>query len=689
MLTTSILFYLSYIALTIYNYQREKDLLVTRMIERELPTTADRIGKVINARITSGSDLVSTATTSPFLIDWIQAGEADVTAVTNHILRVREAMNFRYIGFASDRTGMMYNHRGRFSNINENPLWFETIKNSSQDLRIEINDNVAGKRYLWLDQKIKDFDGNFLGVFWAGIPLSELGDLVTELQIGQQGSTYLVNMEGDIKIHRNKELVMLESEKDSTKNIKYIEGIADVSAAILTSKDTAVNFTRGEGIFYVHTRFVPLLDWYIVVEACGSELLAPLDEQFSRSMILGLVILIITTFISLVLVNRVVIFPLRSLQSNLLQFFDFLKRKTDHIQLRDTKRMDEIGSMTRQINDNVRQIEEGITKDNSLITEVQTLLESLRTGQIKQLLEGDPGNPELKKLKQNFNQVIWLFKKKVGTDINAILEVLEDYGRMDFEKTLLNREGEIERKVLEMGKDLKEKNAQLVAKKELERANQELVQFAHITSHDLKSPLRGIGNIAGMILAENEGQLKPDIVRDLKLLEGRAKWMEALIDNILEYSKAGFREGEKEICDLNQILTDCIKSIDNGNDLNIVVKDILPTLVGYRIDWHRVFQNLIENAIKYNDKDHPQVEISYRAVNGLHEFQVSDNGPGIDPRHHEKVFKMFQSLHSRSKSKGSGIGLAIVKKIIELNKGRIWIDSENSIGTTFLFTITK
>jgi signal transduction histidine kinase len=165
--------------------------------------------------------------------------------------------------------------------------------------------------------------------------------------------------------------------------------------------------------------------------------------------------------------------------------------------------------------------------------------------------------------------------------------------------------------------------------------------------------------------------------------------MSALIDDILQYSMLGHSNPEIQEVDLNKLLTEAISGINPPENIQITVENKLPELMCEQTQITQVFQNLLSNAVKYMDKPKGQIKVGCIEQDSFWKFSVSDNGPGIDEKYHKKIFKIFQTLSPRNRSDSTGIGLSIVKKIVELNAGVIWVESEPGKGSTFFFTLPK
>ena len=225
---------------------------------------------------------------------------------------------------------------------------------------------------------------------------------------------------------------------------------------------------------------------------------------------------------------------------------------------------------------------------------------------------------------------------------------------------------------------------------ELERSNRELDQFAYVASHDLKTPLRGIHNLASWI-AEDAGAVLPEPSADhLMKLRGRVQRMERLLDDLLAYSRVGRLDGKVELVQTARLVEEALYLLTPPPGFTIHLAPDLPTLITYHTPLALIFRNLLSNAIKHHpDPAQGEVWVSARDIGDYLEFCIRDNGPGIDRQHHERIFGMFQTLRPRDQVEGSGMGLAIVKKAVEQRKGAIRLESAPGQGTTFYFTWPK
>jgi PAS domain S-box-containing protein len=221
----------------------------------------------------------------------------------------------------------------------------------------------------------------------------------------------------------------------------------------------------------------------------------------------------------------------------------------------------------------------------------------------------------------------------------------------------------------------------------LKQSNSELEQFAYIASHDLRSPLRGVNNIVNFLREDESENLSTESKKYLDEMQTRVKQMEMLLDDLLAYSRVGLGdETQTETIDTTSIVHEVINVLDVPNHLEIIVAPSLPKLTTDVAPLRQVFLNLIANAIQYHDKPKGRIEIDFSHDGDFVEFRISDDGPGIDKKYHEKIFGMFQRLHGNETVKGSGMGLALIRKIIRGMGGEISVQSMLGHGTTFSFT---
>lgn len=224
--------------------------------------------------------------------------------------------------------------------------------------------------------------------------------------------------------------------------------------------------------------------------------------------------------------------------------------------------------------------------------------------------------------------------------------------------------------------------------KQLESANRELSHFAYVVSHDMKAPLRNIGSLANWISNDYSDKLGKEGKDQLELMSGRVKRMNDLIDGVLHYSRLGRAREEKERVNLNRLLKEVIDLLGPPKNIEITLLPKPPVLFFEKAQIQQVFQNLIGNAIKFLDKPKGTIKIDCADTGAYWKFSVQDNGPGIEEKYHQRIFQMFETLGSQGEE-STGIGLTIAKRIVEMNEGKIWVESKLGQGSTFFFTVPK
>ena len=260
--------------------------------------------------------------------------------------------------------------------------------------------------------------------------------------------------------------------------------------------------------------------------------------------------------------------------------------------------------------------------------------------------------------------------------------------------------GELAATLNQMARDLKQTTTSIdrlqhevqqrkKAECDLKAINEELTHFAYVVSHDLKAPLRGIKLLTEWLCTDYADQLDDDAQENLALLQNRVRRMHNLIEGVLQYSRVGRIHEHQMQVDLNAVLASIIDTIAPPDHIAITVEGTLPTVTAEKTRLVQVFQNLLTNAVKSMDKAEGRIAISHADLGDVWQFSVTDNGPGIEECHFERIFKIFQTLTSRDEFESTGVGLTLVKRIIELYGGRVWLESELGQSTTFYFTIPK
>ncbi len=251
----------------------------------------------------------------------------------------------------------------------------------------------------------------------------------------------------------------------------------------------------------------------------------------------------------------------------------------------------------------------------------------------------------------------------------------------------LTQTNELLKKEIAERQEAEQRQAELI--KTVENINKELKDFASIVSHDLKAPLRGIKALANWILDDCADKLDKEAIEQLNMLLNQVDRMYDLVDGVLRYSRAGRTEESPLQVDLNKFIPEIIDMLAPPPNIEITLENKMPVVECEERRIMQLFQNLLSNAIKYMDKPKGQIKIRCVEENGFWKFSIADNGPGIEEKHFERIFKMFQVLSVKDKPEGTGVGLTIAKKITEMCGGKIWVESQTGKGSTFFFTLPK
>jgi len=345
-----------------------------------------------------------------------------------------------------------------------------------------------------------------------------------------------------------------------------------------------------------------------------------------------------------------------------------------------------------------------LDKEMKVISASRSFLETFKVtpAETKGKLLYELGNrqwdiPRLRKLLEE------ILPKKTTFDDFEVTHEFKDIGKktMLLNARRIYREGNNTQMILlaiedtterEWTKNLKTLNDHLKLRTlELERSNKELEQFAYIASHDLQEPLRMVASYTQLLAKRYKDKLDNDAKDFINFAVDGANRMQGLINALLSYSRVGTRDKAFESTDSHSTLGQALANLSTMIEENhaIVANDDLPIIMADETQLVRLFQNLISNAIKFHGKEQPRVHISAKDKDDRWLFSVRDNGIGFDPEYKDRIFIVFQRLNPRNKYPGTGIGLAICKKIVERHNGRIWADSEAGKGSTFYFTIPK
>jgi PAS domain S-box-containing protein len=224
---------------------------------------------------------------------------------------------------------------------------------------------------------------------------------------------------------------------------------------------------------------------------------------------------------------------------------------------------------------------------------------------------------------------------------------------------------------------------------ELKRSNKDLNDFAYVASHDLKAPLRGIMQLASWIEEDVEDNASEETKSHLALLQSRTARLEKLLDDLLTYSRIGNHLGDIEQTDVRELVQTLFQLLDPPPEFELKLDDQLPIFNTLSTPLEVIFRNLIGNAIKHHDRPNGIISISAIECDSYYQFSIANDGPGIDPKHHEQIFEMFKTLRPRDEVEGSGMGLSIIKKMLDYHGQKISVSSSGERGVSFSFSWPK
>jgi signal transduction histidine kinase len=271
--------------------------------------------------------------------------------------------------------------------------------------------------------------------------------------------------------------------------------------------------------------------------------------------------------------------------------------------------------------------------------------------------------------------------RKISERIRTMVKLADSISKGNFTTVEDDKNDELS----SLSKSLNEMSLKLYHNmRQLEKKNFELDQFAYVVSHDLKAPVRGIANVIQWINEDLEHEISSEMRKYLTIIPDRLKRLEGLIDGLLEYARVGREQLPKERVDVEKLVTEIAEMIVPAGYKFIA--NNLPVLLTEKVLIEQVLSNLISNAVKHTSAEHGVITVNGTKIDGLYEFSVSDNGQGIEKKYHQKIFEIFQTLREKNDKESTGIGLAIVKKILDERHCNIWVSSTPGYGAKFNFT---
>ncbi len=521
-------------------------------------------------------------------------------------------------------------------------------------------DPISKLPFIIIAVPIRDQLDQVAGALLAKINLEFLWFVVDTTEIGLTGYSYIVD----------ERRFLIVQEGSTTANFK-LRSLSDYSfiQQIITAPTAPVMTYQGlRGMKVIGSgALIESVNWHVVVELPVAEAYAPI---YRKLMFMG-VALLLATIPSIgigIFFSRRIVLPLQRLREASTQIS--LGNLAVEV---DIGSNNELSALAKAFNRMTSQLRELIHGMSQKVAELEKAEETVRNYA-----------ENLEEMVAERTKEIQAQAEKLQKSQDTLTYLIQDVNLSRFELQKSNRD--LEKEISE--RQLKEKQIEQYAR-QLEGMNQELKDFAYIVSHDLKAPLRAVAQLAHW-LSEDYGKILGEEGKELtELMVARISRMYALIEGILTYSRIGRVKEKKDKVSLSVLVTQVIDVLNPPEHIEISIKTELPVVMADATQMEQVFQNLLNNAIKYMDKPRGYINIHCYDEENQWEFSVTDNGPGIDNKYHEKVFQIFQTLAPKDEQESTGIGLTLVKKIVELYGGTVWFDSEPGKGTTFFFILPK
>ncbi|MBN1572770.1 MAG: PAS domain-containing protein [Deltaproteobacteria bacterium] len=597
--------------------------------------------------------------------------------------------------------------------------WWIAARENGFSLSSVVYDEGIEKYTVYLATRIEDGKGNFIGVIRGAL---DIMGIAHNTEVGK--SRYetmelkLLTTDGKV-IYTTQPFVPFEDISDSLffKTMNKKEGYFTFREA---KRDFLISYIKRESLGSLKS-----IELILVIEADLGEVLQPLYALERQMLYFSLLTLLVGVVVSL-FASYYVTRPIKELT-------DFSRAVTIEnlnkpVDKSLTGLKSEIGSLAssfdRMIRDlrksqqNLIQQEKSREREATAAVMINTITESavLLDRQGKVILANDTICERLGVSREKLvGSYIYDFlpKRVAKTKKSKIDEVFRTGKPVNFEDQrfgknsinsiypIFDEEGAVENVVMfgyditkrkQIEKELQHKNEELIKKsEELVRSNRDLEQFAYVASHDLQEPLRAVSSFSQLLSQRYNDRLDKDAQEFIGFIVNGSVRMQQLINDLLSFSRVSTRGKPLEQTDANSVLGQTMVNLSATIEENraIITNEELPTVMADASQLVQVFQNLIGNAIKFKRGDLPYIHVSAYEEDGSWVFSVKDNGIGIEQEYFDKIFVIFQRLHGKDEYSGTGIGLAICKKIIERHGGKIWVESEPQKGSTFHFTIPQ
>jgi len=576
--------------------------------------------------------------------------------------------------------------------------------------------------------RIDDANGNFIGVIKATPNIKETIDIINEAKLAAEYKTtqlHLINRNGKI-IYSTKGYGFLEDA-----NNQIIPRCVDPDRP--EHKCYLIGEKTGEkGMLFAHAHSHGYKDfkglgWTLVTETNTAEIFAPIVSLRDTMLLAGLAVMGIALLASSITYRSIVV-PIAELQKATIQI------ASGDLDTNLTKPgFSEIGQLANSFQRMAQRLKKTISDLNDEVNgrkktewalreseaRFRTILDNIQTGVFiidpekhiivyanpvaaritgasqeqlvgsichKYICPAEKGCCPITDLSQqvdNAERVLLTADGKKRQIIKTVVTITLD-GRKHLLESFVDvtERTKAEQALERLNKELE------AAVQELSRSNRQLQDFVHIAAHDLKTPVRGIGTLADWIISDYGDWFDEQGREQIRLLKTRVIRIDKLIDGMLQYSKLVRTKQKERQVDLNAMLSDIIRGITPPDNVEIAM-DSLPGIACEYEHLELVFQNLLTNAVTFMDKTKGLIKVGCVEQGDFWKFYVCDNGPGIDQKYFDKIFKIFQTLPRKDEPETAGIGLAVVKKIVELYGGKIWVESQPGSGSTFFFTFPR
>ncbi len=586
-------------------------------------------------------------------------------------------------------------------------------------------DKVTSEPMVVMTVPVTDVFGDFKGVLIAEVNLKFMWDLVDSIKIGNNGLAYVVNKRGNLiafgdisRVLKGENLIRLKEVDEFVNDGESThKGTAYISKGI---RDTYVVATHAH---------LGTPDWAVVVELPVLEAYESVTRGFSLAVFI-ILISIILAIVAGTYLSRRITKPIINLRDAAIKVGG--GRLDTQIEIKTKNEIEDLAKAFNQMTQDLQSTTTSIDNLNREITERKRVEKALRKAEEKYRMQFEGaldaifvGDAETGIIIDCNPAATRLVGREKSELVGQHQRILHPPGKIEggfsktFKKHLKEKRGQtletqvvtktggirdvaIKANLLEVrGKELlqgifrditeqkqaEQRQAQLL--EQLEKTNQELKDFAYIVSHDLKAPLRGINTLASWISTDYADKLDDEGKEQINLLVSRVSRMHNLIDGILQYSRVGRVKEEKVVVNLNELVTEAIDMIAPPENITITVENELPVIECEKTHIMQIFQNLLSNAVKYIDKPQGQIKVGCVEEGRWWKFSISDNGPGIEEKYFGKIFQIFQTLTRRDEIENTGIGLSLVRKIVEAYNGKVWVESKPGEGSTFFFTLPE